>query len=71
MMDEDTYALGRIALLPEAGTPIQTDVKSAKMVMNMTAAWLKLMAVLQCIDGLDWVVRGGNGKLEFRQRSTR
>ena len=51
MMDEDTYCLGRIALLPEAGTPIQTDVKSAKMVMNMTAAWLKLMVMLQCIDG--------------------
>lgn len=46
---ETQSALGRIALLPEAGTPIQTDVKSAKMVMNMTAAWLKLNEGLQCM----------------------
>lgn len=49
MMDEDTYAPARSALLPEAGTPIQTDVKSARIVMNMTASRLKLDEVLQCM----------------------
>ncbi len=41
MMGEDTYALGRIALLPAAGK-IQIDVKVAKIVRNMTAPLLKL-----------------------------
>lgn len=48
-MGEGTYAVGRIALLPEAGAQIQADVKSAKIVMSVTAARLKLDEVLQCI----------------------
>lgn len=49
MMDEDTYALGGIALLPEAGTPIQTNVKSTKIVINMTSDRLEIDEVLECM----------------------
>lgn len=49
-MGEDTYGLGRIAMLPAAVTRIQTDVKSAKIVMKMTAARLELDEVMmQCM----------------------
>ena len=44
-----TNLLGRIALLPAAGTPIQTDAKKAKLVTNITDARLRLDEVQQCM----------------------
>ena len=55
-----TYALGRIVLLPVAGAPTETDVKSAKILTSMPDARVKLGEVLQCIMliGLGWTSLG-------------
>ena len=38
LMDKDAYSLGKIARRPEAGLPIQIDVRSAKIVVDILTA---------------------------------
>ena len=49
VMGEGTYALGRVVSLPAAGAPIQTDVKTAKILTSMPDARLRLGEILRCI----------------------
>ena len=46
---QGTDLSARLALLPAAGTPIQTDAKTARLVTNITDARLRLDEVLQCM----------------------